>query len=530
MVRKANAGLSFDAWTVSRSGALARFAYLVTGDARRAADVLESALISACVSWSRVSRSDDPEAQVRKLIVVAQLSWWRRIRRGESDEPKPGLGPARIRVETDAELDPVWRVCGALSPAGRAAVVLRFFEGLGYAQIAAVLGCSESTARKEVHNGLDVLRAELTLEPPPTDEELEEPFRRRLAEHAEEVIDEGGWAAVVVAEAGRRRRRRAKVVASCIAVALVPAAVVVALSRGGTEQPGAHPGGWRAEAYNGIQLWVPPSWGWNGVPHPSANGPIQCGAGAFPETTSSGDMRYHVNGDATTAYVGRPIPLGAGCQNAAAFGSTHVWFDSPLSPGSSGDQTTVRVNGAAGFTITVADADADERKTILGSIQPITTDANGCPTTAQRASWRRASFDPGSVTSVSVCLYYTHAVPPSYLLPNDDPYPFYSTRLRSDLAAVVTSILAGTGGRGTLPVDACPATGRLWGVDLIAHAGDRNLSSLVVPDTCPGQRLARVGSGAGANLLSRRAVRLWAVDGVALYTTGSRLAPFAPGT
>lgn len=44
----------------------------------------------------------------------------------------------------------------------RAAVVLRFYEDLTYAEIGKVLGCPEATARSHVHRALAALRGRLS--------------------------------------------------------------------------------------------------------------------------------------------------------------------------------------------------------------------------------------------------------------------------------------------------------------------------------------------------------------------------------
>ena len=46
-------------------------------------------------------------------------------------------------------------------PRQRAAVALRFYDDLAFAEIAAVLDCTESTARSYVHRALERLRAQL---------------------------------------------------------------------------------------------------------------------------------------------------------------------------------------------------------------------------------------------------------------------------------------------------------------------------------------------------------------------------------
>lgn len=153
---------TFDAWLASRSTALARFAYLVTGNRHEAEDALQSALANACAKWSRVSRADDPEAYVRRMIVNAHVSGWRSFRRretpvGDDRADRGGPDPAAGVVESDR----VWRLCGALAPRQRAAVVLRFYEDLSYSHIATVLQCSESAARGHIHRALGALRRTL---------------------------------------------------------------------------------------------------------------------------------------------------------------------------------------------------------------------------------------------------------------------------------------------------------------------------------------------------------------------------------
>jgi RNA polymerase sigma factor (sigma-70 family) len=110
-----------------------------------------------------VSRTDDPDTYVRRMVVNAHVSAWRRTGRRELSvaEVRPaetGRDPADAVVRDDA----VWRVCSALPPQQRAAVVLRFYEDLDYPEIARVLDVAEATVRSHVHRGLAALRRELT--------------------------------------------------------------------------------------------------------------------------------------------------------------------------------------------------------------------------------------------------------------------------------------------------------------------------------------------------------------------------------
>ena len=152
---------SFDEWVEARVAALLRFAYLVTGSQHAAEDAVQSALTRACEKWSRVRRTTDPDAYVRRMIVNAHVSAWRRSGRRELTVAEVRDTEVADHAGTVATGDAVWRVCATLPPQQRAAVVLRYYEDLEYAEIAAVLGVTQATARSHVHRALAAMRAEL---------------------------------------------------------------------------------------------------------------------------------------------------------------------------------------------------------------------------------------------------------------------------------------------------------------------------------------------------------------------------------
>ncbi len=152
----------FDGWVASRSQALVRFAYLVTGSQDAADEAVQTALTKACEHWSRIRRTSDQDAYVRRMIVNAHISWWRKFRKRESSvavvhQSAYVEDPATSVSRTDA----VWRLCQTLPTRQRAAVVLRFYEDLTYPEIAAVLDCPEATARSYIHRALAALRRTL---------------------------------------------------------------------------------------------------------------------------------------------------------------------------------------------------------------------------------------------------------------------------------------------------------------------------------------------------------------------------------
>jgi len=151
----------FEEFMTSRWAGLVRLAYGLTGDRWLAEDLAQSALASAYASWWRVRRADDPDAYVRRILINASKSRWRRGRMPEqaagpqAEVPDQAEDPATAIGERSALL----KALGALPPRQRAVVVLRYWEDLSDAQAAAVLGCSASTVRSQAARALAKLRA-----------------------------------------------------------------------------------------------------------------------------------------------------------------------------------------------------------------------------------------------------------------------------------------------------------------------------------------------------------------------------------
>jgi RNA polymerase sigma-70 factor (sigma-E family) len=151
----------FAEWVAARGGALQRFAYLTTGSADDAADLVQEALAGVFPRWAGLAASGTAEAYVRRSIVNASISRWRkehRVLTGSSAEPPP----VNDSSQRQADSDQAWTLCAGLPPQQRAAVVLRYYEDLSFAEIARALDCPESTARSHVHRALASLRARLT--------------------------------------------------------------------------------------------------------------------------------------------------------------------------------------------------------------------------------------------------------------------------------------------------------------------------------------------------------------------------------
>ena len=148
----------FDGWVAARGPALLRLAYTLTGNAADAEDVVQEALARALPRWNRISRVEDVDAYVRRMVINANTSWWRKFRRRESpvelvrDETVVGPG------EEFDDKRRLWLACHALPESQRTAVVLRYYEQLEYAEIAALTGVREGSVRARVSRGLAALR------------------------------------------------------------------------------------------------------------------------------------------------------------------------------------------------------------------------------------------------------------------------------------------------------------------------------------------------------------------------------------
>ena len=149
---------AFSDLVATRSPALLRTAYLVVGDRQLAHDLLQEALVKTYVAWPRLRDVAKAEAYVRRTMVTTAISW--RRRRSFHERPVEVV-PEVWEVDPSERLashDDVWSQVCSLPPRQRAVLVLRFYEDLSYADIAAALGCSMGTVASQVSEALNTLR------------------------------------------------------------------------------------------------------------------------------------------------------------------------------------------------------------------------------------------------------------------------------------------------------------------------------------------------------------------------------------
>jgi RNA polymerase sigma-70 factor (sigma-E family) len=151
--------VGFEEYVTARGAALVRFARLLTGDQGRAEDLVQEVLARAYVRWSHISRVDHPDVYLRRMVVNANISWWRRRSNREVALAEPFERADEGDLSADAaERDTLWRLICALPERQRTVLVLRYYEDLEDIVIAEILGCSPITVRTHAMRALAVLR------------------------------------------------------------------------------------------------------------------------------------------------------------------------------------------------------------------------------------------------------------------------------------------------------------------------------------------------------------------------------------
>jgi RNA polymerase sigma-70 factor (sigma-E family) len=148
----------FEEWVAARRGALARTAYLLTGDVHLAEDLVQETLARVAQRWRRLHRTGSRDAYARTVMHNLAIDRWRR-RRARPPEVLTDHHPELGGEGPDVERRLVLRdALARLTSKQRAVLSLRFYEDLTEVQTAAVLGCSVSTVKSQTRTALERLR------------------------------------------------------------------------------------------------------------------------------------------------------------------------------------------------------------------------------------------------------------------------------------------------------------------------------------------------------------------------------------
>ena len=144
-----------DAYLVEQRRAF-KLAYLLCGEFALAEDVVADAVVSVWPRWES-GEIADIGAYLRRAVVNQVTSRFRRRgleRRTAWPVPGGGQGPEDLSVDRLLIRDALLR----LPPRQRAAIVLRYYEDLPEADIAAAMATSVGTTKSHLSRGLATLR------------------------------------------------------------------------------------------------------------------------------------------------------------------------------------------------------------------------------------------------------------------------------------------------------------------------------------------------------------------------------------
>jgi RNA polymerase sigma-70 factor (sigma-E family) len=159
--------LTFEEFVEARLQALLRYAVMLTGDPHLAQDLVQETMIRAQLKWRRIAAADLPERYIKRMLTNVYVdlhrgSWLRRVvLRGVDLEST--MEPRAVRDHADgvADRDEMWLWLGRLPRQQRAALVLRYYEGLTDGEIAEVLGRPVGTVRSWISRALATLRTQV---------------------------------------------------------------------------------------------------------------------------------------------------------------------------------------------------------------------------------------------------------------------------------------------------------------------------------------------------------------------------------
>ena len=153
----------FETFVVASSDRLLRTAYLLTGDAGHAEDVVQSALLRTARRWRSARRS--PEAYARTVVANLAKDRWRSLGRRPAEAPLVHDVPL-VAPDDRLDRDALMRAARDLPPGQRAVLVLRYFDDLSVEETAEALGITAGTVKSQTSRALANLRAALTAENP----------------------------------------------------------------------------------------------------------------------------------------------------------------------------------------------------------------------------------------------------------------------------------------------------------------------------------------------------------------------------
>jgi RNA polymerase sigma-70 factor (ECF subfamily) len=156
---------AFETLVELHSGELFGYLWRLLGHEAEARDCLQETFLRAFRAYGRLRNFEHLRAWLYKIATnTARTQLARNHRRqrltvGPLEALPSGERAVDVQVAERTQLAAVKRAVQALPERQRAALLLRKYQELEYAEIAATLGCSETAARANVYQALKKLRA-----------------------------------------------------------------------------------------------------------------------------------------------------------------------------------------------------------------------------------------------------------------------------------------------------------------------------------------------------------------------------------
>lgn len=136
---------------------------LYVGERTVAEQLAQDALLRLCQQWPRVRGFASPAAWLQEVGLNLGRSWWRRY----YAERRAWLRHGVVDVVHDpdsADAVAVRQAVGGLPERQRLALILRFYEQLPIAHVAARMGCAEGTVKALTHQAVSTLRRQFAMD------------------------------------------------------------------------------------------------------------------------------------------------------------------------------------------------------------------------------------------------------------------------------------------------------------------------------------------------------------------------------
>jgi RNA polymerase sigma factor, sigma-70 family len=145
-----------------------RIAYLYVRDRQRAEDVFQEVFLKAYKSYARFKGDSSEKTWLIRIAIntckdMLRSPWYRKVIpfRHAPDGRSPDLDPAELIIETEEQRQLFLAVLN-LDVVFKDVIILYYYEQLGTAEIARLLGIAEGTVRSRLHRARAQLKLVLT--------------------------------------------------------------------------------------------------------------------------------------------------------------------------------------------------------------------------------------------------------------------------------------------------------------------------------------------------------------------------------